>query len=99
MPKPVVQSQGRILLEHLKAVTFHMDLGENDHFFWFTTTGWMMWNFLVGGLLGGSTIILYDGSPSYPHKNSLRKFAEQTKMTVLGTSASFLTDCMINDLL
>lgn len=97
-PKPIVQSQGGILLEHLKATTFHVDLDENDRFFWFTTTGWMMWNFLVGGLLTGSTIVLYDGSPSYPDKNALWKFAEQTKMTVFGTSASFITACMKNDL-
>ncbi|MEW9677249.1 acetoacetate--CoA ligase [Lentibacillus sp. L22] len=93
-PKPIVQSQGGILLEHLKALTFHADLGEQDRFFWFTTTGWMMWNFLVGGLLTGSTIILYDGSPGYPDKNMLWEFAEQTKMTVFGTSASFITGCM-----
>jgi len=67
-PKPIVQSQGGILLEHLKALTFHSDLGENDRFFWFTTTGWMMWNFLVGALLTGSTVILYDGNPAYPDK-------------------------------
>jgi len=93
-PKPIVQSQGGILLEHLKALTFHVDLSEDDRFFWFTTTGWMMWNFLVGGLLTGSTIILYDGNPGYPDKNMLWKFAEQTKMTVFGTSASFITGCM-----
>ncbi len=67
-PKPIVQSQGGILLEHLKALTFHADLSKGDRFFWFTTTGWMMWNFLVGGLLTGSTIILYDGNPGYPDK-------------------------------
>src|SRR5699024_6704808 len=93
-PKPIVQSQGGILLEHLKALTFHADLSEDDRFFWFTTTGWMMWNFLVGGLLTGSTIILYDGNPGYPDNTMLWKFAEQTKMTVFGTSASFITGCM-----
>jgi acetoacetyl-CoA synthetase len=93
-PKPIVQSQGGILLEHLKALTFHSDLDENDRFFWFTTTGWMMWNFLVSGLLTGSTVILYDGNPAYPDKNMLWKFAEDTKMTVFGTSASYITGCM-----
>ncbi|WP_404457347.1 acetoacetate--CoA ligase [Oceanobacillus kapialis] len=93
-PKPIVQSQGGILLEHLKAMTFHMDVSEEDRFFWYTTTGWMMWNFLVGGLLVGSTIVLYDGSPAYPDKRQLWKFAEETKLTVFGTSASFLTSCM-----
>ncbi|MBT2214887.1 acetoacetate--CoA ligase [Virgibacillus dakarensis] len=97
-PKPIVQSQGGILLEHLKALTFHADLDENSRFFWFTTTGWMMWNFLVGGLLTGSTIILYDGSPGYPDKNMLWKYAERTKMTVFGTSASFITGCMKDEI-
>lgn len=97
-PKPIVQSQGGILLEHLKAMTFHVDLTEDDRFFWFTTTGWMMWNFIVGGLLTGSTIVLYDGSPAYPDKKMLWKFAEQTKMTVFGTSASYITSCMKDEL-
>ncbi|WP_188455986.1 acetoacetate--CoA ligase [Virgibacillus oceani] len=97
-PKPIVQSQGGILLEHLKSLTFHVDLGEDDRFFWYTTTGWMMWNFLVGGLLTGSTIVLYDGSPGYPDKKMLWKFAEQTKMTVFGTSASFITGCMKDEI-
>ncbi|SET00085.1 acetoacetyl-CoA synthetase [Oceanobacillus limi] len=96
-PKPIVQSQGGILLEHLKALSFHVDLDENDRFFWFTTTGWMMWNFLVGGLLTGSTIILYDGNPAYPDKKALWKLAEDTSMTVLGTSASYITACMKED--
>lgn len=96
-PKPIVQSQGGILMEHLKALTFHADLDESDRFFWFTTTGWMMWNFLVGGLLTGSTIVLYDGNPGYPDKKMLWKFAEQTKMTVFGTSASYITACMKDD--
>jgi acetoacetyl-CoA synthetase len=62
-PKPIVQGLGGILLEHFKAISFHLDLNQNDRFFWFTTTGWMMWNFLVSGLLNKSSIILYDGSP------------------------------------
>ncbi|AIF42255.1 acetoacetate--CoA ligase [Virgibacillus sp. SK37] len=97
-PKPIVQSQGGILLEHFKALTFHADLGENDRFFWYTTTGWMMWNFLVGGLLTGSTILLYDGNPAFPDKNMLWEFAEETKMTVFGTSASYITACMKDEI-
>ncbi|GGH72341.1 acetoacetyl-CoA synthetase [Compostibacillus humi] len=93
-PKPIVQSQGGILLEHYKALSLHNDIGEEDRFFWFTTTGWMMWNFLVGGLLTGSTIILFDGNPMYPDETRLWKLAEETKMTVFGTSASFITACM-----
>lgn len=94
IPKAIVQGQGGILLEHLKALTFHTDLGPNDRFFWYTTTGWMMWNFLVGGLLTGSAIILYDGSPVYPNNEFLWQFAEDTQMTVFGTSAGYLTACM-----
>ncbi|GGP15046.1 acetoacetate--CoA ligase [Oceanobacillus neutriphilus] len=97
-PKPIVHSQGGILLEHLKAVHLHMDLSAGSRFFWFTTTGWMMWNFLVGGLLTGSSIILYDGSPVYPDKQVLWRLAEQTKMNVFGTSASFITTCMNENL-
>ncbi|MEN2465856.1 acetoacetate--CoA ligase [Ornithinibacillus sp. FSL M8-0202] len=93
-PKPIVHSQGGILIEHLKALTFHTDLHEEDRFFWFTTTGWMMWNYLVSGLLTGSTIILYDGNPTYPDKRMLWKLAEETKMTIFGTSASYITACM-----
>lgn len=90
-PKPIVQSQGGILIEHLKALTFHMNLKEDDRFFWFTTTGWMMWNFLIGGLLTGSTIVLYDGNPTYPDKKILWQLAEEVKITAFGTSASYIT--------
>ncbi|MEH7110065.1 acetoacetate--CoA ligase [Bacillus sp. JJ1764] len=93
-PKAIVQSQGGILLEHLKMGGLQNNLKQNDRFFWFTTTGWMMWNVLVSGLLHGSTILLFDGNPGYPGYERLWKFAESTKMTVFGTSASFLTACM-----
>ena len=63
LPKAIVQGQGGVLLEQLKKAHLHSDLGEGDRFFWFTTTGWMMWNFLVAGLLTGSAIVLYDGQP------------------------------------
>lgn len=94
LPKPIVQSQGGILLEHLKSLSLHLDLKPGDRFFWFTTTGWMMWNFLVGGLLVGSTILLYDGSPAYPDLDVLWQFAEQTGMTFFGTSAAYITSCL-----
>ena len=93
-PKAIVQSQGGILLEHLKLGGLQNDLKADDRFFWYTTTGWMMWNVVVGGLLAGSTILLYDGNPGYPNYEMLWKFAESTKMTVFGTSASFITACM-----
>jgi acetoacetyl-CoA synthetase len=91
LPKAIVQGHGGILLEHLKKMNLHCDLGERDRFFWYTTTGWMMWNFLVGGLLAGSAIVLYDGQPD-PH--GLWEFAERAGITCLGTSASFIAACM-----
>ena len=94
LPKAIVQSQGGILLEHLKKVVLHIDLGPDDRFFWFTTTGWMMWNMLVGGLLSGAPILLYDGNPGHPDMNVLWELAEKTGMTCFGTSASYITACM-----
>jgi acetoacetyl-CoA synthetase len=89
-----VQGHGGILLEHLKSINLQFDLRAGDRLFWYTTTGWMMWNFLVGGLLVGCTILVYDGSPAWPDLNTLWKFAEDTRMTYFGTSAGFLTACM-----
>jgi acetoacetyl-CoA synthetase len=91
LPKAIVQGHGGILLEHLKKARLHCDLSAEDRFFWFTTTGWMMWNFLVGGLLAASTIVLYDGQPD-PH--GLWTFAEEAEITCFGTSASFIAACM-----
>ena len=94
LPKPIVQGHGGILLEHLKSVAFHFDLHPGDRFFWFTTTGWMMWNLLVSGLLVGCTILLYDGSPARPDPSALWEFAEQSGMTFFGTSAAYIASCM-----
>ena len=94
LPKAIVQGHGGILMEHLKKLYLHMDLSPEDKFFWFTTTGWMMWNVVVSGLLSGSTILLYDGNPGHPDLNVLWEFAEETGMTCFGTSASYLTSCM-----
>lgn len=94
LPKPIVHSQGGILLEHLKALSFHLDLKPDDRLFWFTTTGWMMWNFLVGGLLVGSTLLLYDGSPGREAMMALWHFAEASRMTIFGTSAAYIAACM-----
>lgn len=93
LPKPIVHSHGGILVELLKALSLHNDVRENDRFFWYTTTGWMMWNYLLGGLLHGATLILYSGSPIYPSIDTLWDMAEETKMTFLGTSAAFLSAC------
>jgi acetoacetyl-CoA synthetase len=94
LPKAIVQGHTGILLEQLKKMSLHVDLGPGDRFFWFTTTGWMMWNFLVSGLLTGSTILMYDGSPAHPDMNVLWEFAEKSSMTVFGTSAGYITSCM-----
>lgn len=94
LPKAIVQGHGGILLEHLKSLYLAMDLKPEDRFFWFTTTGWMMWNLLMGGLLLGTTILLYDGSPSYPNMNALWEYAEKSGMTFFGTSAGFILACM-----
>jgi acetoacetyl-CoA synthetase len=94
LPKPIVQGHGGIVLEHMKSLGLHLDLGPGDRFFWFTTTGWMMWNFLVGGLLVGSTVLLYDGSPGHPDMGALWRFAEAAGMTYFGTSAAYLLACM-----
>ncbi|HVR21164.1 MAG TPA: acetoacetate--CoA ligase, partial [Polyangiaceae bacterium] len=93
LPKPIVHGHGGILLEHLKVLALHSDLGPRDRFFWYSTTGWMMWNYLVGGLLVGATIVLYDGSPAYPSLGALWKLAESEKLTYFGTSAPYLIAC------
>jgi acetoacetyl-CoA synthetase len=94
LPKAIVHGHGGIALELLKSTSLHLDLGPADRFFWFTTTGWMMWNFLVGGLLLGSTVVLYDGSPGHPDMGVLWRFAERSGMTYLGTSAAFVLASM-----
>ncbi len=94
LPKGIVHGHGGIVLEHLKALSLHNDLHPDDVFFWYTSTGWMMWNYLVGGLLAGSTVVLYDGSPSYPRADSLWELSEKLGITFFGTSAAYLLQCM-----
>lgn len=94
LPKAIVQGHGGILLEHLKVLSLHLDLTPDDRFFWQTTTGWMMWNFLVSGLLLGSTILLYEGSPAVDDMRALWRFASETRATYFGTSAPFIHACM-----
>ncbi|MGW5676791.1 acetoacetate--CoA ligase [Streptomyces sp. NPDC003860] len=93
LPKAIVQSQGGILLEHLKQLALHCDLGPDDRFFWYTSTGWMMWNFLVSGLLTGTTVVLYDGSPGHPRVDAQWAVAERTGATFFGTSAAYVMAC------
>ena len=94
LPKGIVHSHGGIVLEHLKAMRLQNDLGPGETFFWFTTTGWMMWNFLVGGLLVGSTILLFDGNPGFPDLGALWALAEKHGVTVFGVSAPFVQSCL-----
>ncbi len=94
LPKPIVHGHGGILLEHLKMLALHHDLGPGDRFFWFSTTGWMMWNYLVSGLLVGSTVVLFDGDPGYPDLTCLWRLAEELEVTYFGTSAPYLHACM-----
>lgn len=96
-PKAITHSHGGILLEHLKYLTFHNDIKEGDRCFWYTTTGWMMWNYIIGSLLCGGTVVLYDGSPAYPDMNVLWKFAEEARITHFGTSAGFVVANMKAD--
>jgi acetoacetyl-CoA synthetase len=92
LPKAIVQSHGGILLEQLKK-RMHLDLRSGDRMFWFTTTGWMMWNFLVGCLLSDAAIVLYDGSPAHPDLGALWKLAERARITCMGVSAGLLASC------
>jgi acetoacetyl-CoA synthetase len=92
LPKAIVQGHGGILLEQLKK-RLHLDLRLGDRMFWFTTTGWMMWNFLVGCLLSEAAIVLYDGSPAHPDLGAMWSLAERTRMTCMGVSAGLLASC------
>ncbi|MDD7940166.1 acetoacetate--CoA ligase [Actinomycetospora lutea] len=94
LPKGIVHSHGGIVVEHLKSLALQHDLGPGDRFTWFTTTGWMMWNLLISGLLVGSTVVAYDGSPGHPDLDVLWRMAADEGVTVFGTSASFVQSCL-----
>ena len=94
LPKPIVHSQGGILLEQVKMLNLHLDAQAGDRVFWFSTTGWMMWNFVVGVLLTDASIVLYDGNPGYPDLGTLWQLAADTEMTTFGTSAAFISSCI-----
>ena len=93
LPKAIVHGHGGITVEHCKTTALHHDLDAGDRFFWFTTTGWMMWNYLVSGLLVGATIVLFDGDPAYPDLGALWQLAADTDVDVFGVSAPFLMSC------
>ncbi|SDH58949.1 acetoacetate--CoA ligase [Pseudonocardia oroxyli] len=94
LPKGIVHGHGGIVVEHMKALRLHNDLGPGERFFWFTTTGWMMWNLIIGGLLVGSEIVLYDGNPGFPDLGALWAMAERHGITVFGVSAPYLQSCL-----
>ncbi|HET7506779.1 MAG TPA: acetoacetate--CoA ligase, partial [Solirubrobacterales bacterium] len=94
LPKAIVQGQGGILLEHLKKLNLHVDAHPGDRLFWFTTTGWMMWNFIASGLLTEAAIVLYDGNPGHPDMGVLWDLAERAGVTMFGTSAAYIAACM-----
>jgi len=93
-PKAITHSVGGCLLEHLKALTLHQDVRVGERYFWYSTTGWMMWNFALGSMLAGATLVLYDGSPAYPDLNTLWNLADQAQITHFGGGAAYFTACM-----
>jgi acetoacetyl-CoA synthetase len=94
LPKGIVQGHGGIVVEHLKTLALHHDLGPGKRFFWFTTTGWMMWNLLISGLMVGSTVVMYDGSPGYPDLGTLWRLAEKHRISYFGISAPYIHACL-----
>lgn len=90
LPKSIVHGAGGTLLQHLKELQLHCDLCEKDTIFYFTTCGWMMWNWLVSSLAAGASLVLYDGAPFFPDANAMWKMAEELGITVFGTSAKFI---------
>ena len=96
LPKSIVHSSGGTLLQHMKELHFHCNLKREDTIFYFTTCGWMMWNWLVSALSIGSTVVLYDGSPFYPDGKEMWKLAEELEFSVFGTSAKYIDACREN---
>jgi len=92
-PKCIVHCAGGVLLKHVVEQICQFNIGDGDRVFWFTTLGWMMWNWLVSNLAWGATVVLYDGSPFYPDGNATFDLAEKEKLTFLGTSAKFIDAC------
>ncbi len=90
LPKPIVHGHGGITVEHLKVLALHHDLGPGDRFAWFTTTGWMMWNFLISGLLLGTTVVLFDGDPASPDLSTLWRLAADEHLDLLGLGAPMI---------
>ncbi len=94
LPKPIVHGHGGVILEHYKAVVFHNDIKPDDRFYWYSSTGWMMWNYLIGALFAKATLVIYNGSPAYPNANAQFELAEKAGVTYFGTSAAFISACL-----
>ncbi|WP_454757253.1 acetoacetate--CoA ligase [Cupriavidus campinensis] len=94
MPKPIVHGHGGIVIEQLKLLAFHNNLGPDDVFHWYSSSGWIMWNAQVGGLLLGTTVALYDGNPAWPDAGVLWRFVDDARVTMFGAGAAFFTNCM-----
>ncbi|WP_217632625.1 AMP-binding protein [Marinobacter sp. AC-23] len=94
MPKPIVHGHGGALLEGVLGHGLHLDLGNQDRYMWFSTTGWIMWNCQVSGLLVGATICLFDGNPGYPDLGTLWRFAEEAEVTFFGAGAAYYLSCL-----
>jgi acetoacetyl-CoA synthetase len=93
LPKGIVHGHGGIVLEQLKAMLLHLDVGPGDRFFWYASTAWIMWNIATSALLAGATVVVYDGAPGYPALDAQFALAARTRITYLGTSAGYLSAC------
>jgi acetoacetyl-CoA synthetase len=93
VPKAIMHGHGGVLLEHLKILGLHFDLGSADRFMWHTTTSWMLWNLVLSALGTGATIVIYDGNPGFPTPDRLWLLAAEQRLTVLGTSPGYLMKC------
>lgn len=98
LPKPIMHGHGGITVEHLKTLALQLDISAGDRFFWFTTTGWMMWNFLLSGIGVGATVVMFDGDPAYPDLATLWRLAGETGLTHFGASAPYLLQCRKQEL-
>ncbi len=97
LPKSIVHGAGGTLIQHLKELRLHTNLSRDDTIFYFTTTGWMMWNWLVSSLAVGATMVLYDGSAFYPDSGAMWRLAEELRISIFGTSAKFIAACEVAD--
>jgi acetoacetyl-CoA synthetase len=98
LPKALVHSHGGVVLEQIKVIALHSNMRPGERLFWYTSTGWMMWNFIIGGLLVGATPVLFDGNPAYPDLDTLWRLAEQARVALFGTSAAYIMNCLKNGL-